>query len=287
MHTPTEETIGPRDGITIEKIEQELRDLRKRTSTKTARREEVIEGFDFDFEGKTGNGQFMIKVPRGCDGVKIRRCRFRNKAINKPAIVIGGKDVVIEDCIFEKMRGGDGREAIRIGYDGRQSGVSLKCEVRHCLFRDNSGDDEIISIKSADNTIEDCFFINNDGNLSVRLGGLTTIQHNYFEGKNGVRIHGYGNHVEYNRFKDNSATAEKRSPIGLWWGNEDINGNWKWVDEHKGTQEPKGHEGENFDGYARAEGTVIKGNKFESCRNTLVEYKKKGPKEPRHTDRDI
>ena len=163
----------------------------------------------------------MLYVPTDCDGVTIRRCYFRNKSNEGPALAISiSKNVMVEDCIFENITGKDDREPIRIG-DGSESGLSLKCAVRRCIFRNNSGDPEVISIKSAENTVEDCFFINNDGNVTVRHGGLTNIHHNYFEGNNGVRIHGYGNIVEYNYFKDNSATDEARSPISLWWGDED------------------------------------------------------------------
>lgn len=192
-----EETIaGPRNGITVEIIEQNLKDLEERDSPDRSEKEgQVIEGKDYDFNGKSGR---MLRVRH--DKVKIRNCKFRNNK-GEPALVIANsKDVVVEDCIFEDITAGGGtnREPLRIAEDGSESGLSLNCTVRRCIFRNNSADDEIISIKSANNTIEDCFFINNDGNLTVRHGGLATIHHNYLQGKNGVRIYGYGNRVEYN-----------------------------------------------------------------------------------------
>jgi hypothetical protein len=285
----TEEMIaGPRNGITVEKIEQNLKDLKEVDSPKEAEEKgEVIEGLDFNFEGRSGGGSKMLRVRPDCDSVIIRRCRFRNKANEDPALVIAdSKNVMVEDCIFENMKGGDKREAIRIAGDSSESGLSLKCTVRRCIFRNNSGDPEIISIKSAENIVEDCFFIKNDGNLTVRHGGLTKIHHNYFEGKNGVRIHGYGNRVEYNCFKDNSATDEekKRTPISLWWSEEDKDPNWDWEDEDKGISKPSGSKGSSTHSiYARTVDTVIKGNEFKNCRNNIVEVEGNGTKKPRNT----
>jgi hypothetical protein len=289
-----EETIaGPRNGITIDKIEQNLKDLTRVESPKEAEEEgEVVEGLDFNFEDKDDDDDAskMLRVKPNCDRVIIRRCRFRNKANEDPALVIANsKNVVVEDCIFENMRGGDKREAIRIAGDGRESGLSLKCTVRRCIFRNNSGDDEIISIKSAENTIEDCFFIKNNGNLTVRHGGLTKIHHNYFEGKNGVRIHGYGNRVEYNCFEDNnSATDDEkmRCPISLWWGDEDKDPNWDWEEQDEGISRPSGSMGSNTHSvYARTVDTVVKENEFKNCRNAIVVFRRKDEhdKKPKNT----
>lgn len=148
-----EETIaGPRNGLTIQEIEQKLEDLEEVNFQKEADEEgQVIEGLDFNFENQNGDGSKMLRVKPNSDRVVIRRCRFRNKHNEDPALVIANsKNVVVEDCIFENMRGGDKREAIRIAEDGRESGMSLKCTIRRCIFRNNSGDDEIISIKSAE-----------------------------------------------------------------------------------------------------------------------------------------
>lgn len=293
--TTEEMTAGPRNGITMEKIEEKLKDLNKVKSPREANEEgEVIEGLDFDFQDWSGGDSKMLRVKPGSDGVIIRRCRFRNKSNKDPALVIAdSKNVVVEDCIFENMKGEDKREAIRIG-DSKESGLSLKCTVRRCIFRNNKGDPEIISIKSAENIVEDCFFINNDGNVTVRHGGLAVIRHNYFEGKNGVRIHGYGNRVEYNCFKDNSAEDEgqerKRTPISLWWGGDDKDSDkdkdpyWNWVDRTKKISKPSGNKGdETIDRYAQTVDTVIRGNEFKNCKNTIVEVKGEGPKEPLRT----
>lgn len=296
---------GPRNGLkTMKEIEQNLNDLKERDSPKEAEKEgEVIERIDFNFEGKSRDSSKskMLRVKPNSEGVIIRRCRFRNKANEDPALVIAAKNVVVEECIFENMKGEDKREAIRIADDGRDSGVSLNCTIRRCIFRNNSGDDEVISIKSANNTIEDCFFINNgsdeddevSGNVTVRHGGLTKIRHNYFEGKNGVRIYGYGNRVEFNCFKDNPAKADDdkektRSPIGLWWGEEDYDPNWV---PDKGEGEWASKPSEEHDKsrigthtvYARAVGTVIRGNEFKNCKSTIVEVKGGRDKEPKDT----
>ena len=99
-----EETAGPRNGITIEEIEQKLKDLTKVESPReTEEEEEVIEGLDFNFEDKNDNDDAskMLRVKPNCDHVTIRRCRFRNKPNEDPALVIANsKNVVVEDCIF-------------------------------------------------------------------------------------------------------------------------------------------------------------------------------------------
>jgi hypothetical protein len=253
----TQVIAGPRNGLTMEIIEQNLKDLKKEDSSREASdKGQVIEGIDFDFDDKSGDPAKMLRVKPGSDGVIIRRCRFRNKKIEDPALVIAdSKNVVVEDCIFEKMEGGNKREAIRIAGDGSESGA----------------------IKSVGNTIEDCFFINNDGNVTVRHGGLTTIRNNYFKGKNGVRIHGYGNHVEYNHFEDNSTTDNSRSPISLWWGDDDKDPNWDDFDK------PSGKKGHTHHVYAQTVDTVIRGNEFKNCEKTIAEETKHGPKGPKNT----
>ena len=267
------ETIaGPSNGLkTMEELDEKL----KNGLTRVTRPDEsdsegqVIERKEYDFNGSDGR---MLRVRH--DNVKIRNCKFRDNKGDPVLVIANSKNVEIEDCIFENITAGGGtnREPLRIAEDGGESGLSLKCTVRRCIFRNNSADAETISIKSANNTIEDCFFINNDGNLTVRHGGLTIIRHNYFRGKNGVRIYGYGNRVEYNCFEDNSADADddeekRRSPIGLWYGNEDYDPNWipdrsesRWGSRPSGEPKDSSHSV-----YARAVGTVIRGNEFKNC----------------------
>jgi hypothetical protein len=244
----------------------------------------------------------MLRVHH--DNVKIRNCKFRNND-GQPALVIANaKNVLVEDCIFEDITARDGtnREPLRIGEDGEESGLSLNCKVKRCIFRKNTADVEIISIKSANNTIEDCFFIDNDGNVTVRHGGLTKIHHNYFKGNNGVRIYGYGNHVEYNCFENNSARDKDRSPISLWWGNVDIDPHWvpdnngeegasKPSEEHPDDDNNK-PEKNTIEVYARAVGTVIRGNEFKNCKNIIVDVEDRKPKKPigtmkGHNDEDV
>jgi hypothetical protein len=245
---------------------------------------QVIERKEYDFNGRDGR---MLRVRH--DNVKIKNCKFRNNRGEPVLVIANSKNVEIEDCIFENITAGGGtnREALRIAEDGGESGLSLKCTVRRCIFRNNSAEKEIISIKSANNTIEDCFFINNDGNVTVRHGGLTKIRHNYFLGKNGVRIYGYGNRVEYNCFEDNSG-SERVGPIGLWWGDKDKNKdpNWEWEDEDKMISKPSEEPNGNHSVYARAVDTVIKGNEFKNCNNDIVEVRDGRSEEPKGTKRE-
>jgi hypothetical protein len=293
------EIAGPRGGATIEEMMNKIRNKLKKdmkkvdSQQKSKKKGQVIEGLDFNFGSKKKGSKRskMLQVQPGHDGVVIKRCWFHNKPNNDPALVIRySKNVIVQDCVFENMEGGDGREAIRIAENGRESGVPLNCKIKNCIFKNNSGDDEVISIKSANNTIEDCFFIDNgsdddddvSGNLTVRNGGGTIIRHNYFKGKNGVRIYGYGNRVEYNCFVDNPSESKQRSPISLWSGNKDKDENWKWTKKNgKKVAEPKGKKGKRTVGYAQAVDTVIRKNEFKGCRNRIVEVKtKKTSREP-------
>jgi hypothetical protein len=276
---------GPSNGLkTMEELDERLRNGLTRVTRpdESDSAGQVIERKDYDFNG--GNGR-MLRVRH--DNVKIRNCKFRKNRGEPVLVIANSKNVEIEDCIFEDITAGGGtnREPLRIGEDGGESGLSLECKVRRCIFRNNSADKEIISIKSANNTIEDCFFINNEGNVTVRHGGLTKIRHNYFLGKNGVRIYGYGNRVEYNCFEDNSG-SERVGPIGLWYGDDDKDPNWEWEDRDKMISKPSEDPNGNHDVYARAVDTVIKGNEFKNCNNDIVEVEDGNSREPKGTKRE-
>jgi hypothetical protein len=276
---------GPRNGLkTMKELDEKLKNgLTKIKKPDESKKDgETIEGKLYDFEGENGR---MLRVHH--DNVKIRNCKFRDNKGEPVLVIANGKNVVVEDCIFEDItaKEGDNREPLRIGEDGSESGVSLNCTVRRCIFRNNSAEAEIISIKSVDNTIEHCFFINNDGNLTVRHGGRTRIRNNYFTGNNGVRIYGYGNRVENNCFEENSGT-ESRTPIGLWYGNRDYDENWiEDKSESKWGSKPTGNKNKQ-DQYARAVLTVIRGNEFKkSCTRTIADVKDGKSKEPQDTKR--
>ena len=102
---------------------------------------------------------------------------------------------------------------------------------------------------------------------SVLSGGFTTIRYNYFKGTNGVRMHGYGNYVGYNCFEDNP-DVRALSPIQLRWGTKEIDPNWDDQDK------PSGKEGKGHDEYARTVDTVVEGNEFKNCKNTIIELRK-------------
>src|SRR5215212_9401434 len=196
---------GPRNGITVEKIEQEINKSPLRTEISglnfSGRSNIVIEGIDFRIN-RTGNKQCIIS---DCRDVIVRRCIFGNKTtLGQGLNVVGAKTkrVIVEYCIFENMTFTDdnGGEPLRFGLSP-YSGISFECIVRNCIFRGLNSDPEAISNKSCRNTFEDNFFLNNKSNVTIRHGGLATIQHNYFKTRGGIRLHGYGNKALYNCFE--------------------------------------------------------------------------------------
>jgi hypothetical protein len=282
LDTPTREIAGTRNGLTIEKIEQIVNSspLKKVTSPMKKDSDEdngkVIEGLDFDFShvDKNADKSHMLQVI-GRKNVTIRRCIFHNKPNEGLALIVKGsgtENVTVEDCIFENLNyhKKDKGEAMRIG-ESTDSGLVLGVIVRRCIFRNNSGDPEVVSVKAVGNTVEDCFFIDNEANLTVRHGGLTKIHHNHFKGTNGVRIHGYRNYVNYNCFENNTATNEEnkeRSPITLRWGKVDKDPNWDAFNK------PSNKVGSPHSEYAETVDTIVEGNEFKNCNNTITEVKK-------------
>jgi hypothetical protein len=288
--TATEETMaGPRNGITLEKIEQEinskqLKSVKKNHEPIEKKKNITIECLDFTADDAKDEDGKQLNI-KNCEEVTIQYCKFRKKTTEGQGLNIVGdetKKITVQYCIFEDFSfpGENGGEPLRVGESKYSGCIYEDCVVKNCIFRNLTSDPECISIKAANITIEDNFFINNDeSNLTVRQGGLAKIQHNYFKGLNGVRIHGYGNYVGYNCFEDNPASADKNneefSPIALRWGNEKKDPNWVWVNEDKGISKPSGNpSASGKDKYAQTVDTVIEGNEFKNCENTIIELKR-------------
>ena len=217
--TTTKDMItGPRNGITAEKIEQEINSKQLKPVTKegksfSGKKQITIEGFDFTVNDDKENDGKQLQV-EDCEEVTIQYCKFRDKTTRGQGLNIVGdktKKVTVQYCIFENFsfKESNGGEPLRLG-ESKYSGCVFECIVKNNIFRNLKSDPECISIKSCNNIIEDNFFIDNESNVAVRHGGLAIIRHNYFKGTNGVRIHGYGNYVGYNCFEDNSASKRIR-----------------------------------------------------------------------------
>jgi Chondroitinase B len=281
----TEERIaGPRNGMTMEKIEQEINSKHLKPVTKNHepirdKNHITIENLDFtaDDDGEQDGKQLNII---DCEEVTIQYCKFRKKTTEGQGLNIVGektKKVTVQYCIFEDFSfpGENGGEPLRLGESKYSGCIYEDVVVKNNIFRNLMSDWECISIKSAKTIIQDNFFIHNRGDVTVRQGGLAKIQHNYFRGTNGVRIHGYGNYVGYNCFEDNPASDDDPlCPITVRWGKENIDPNWVWVNEEKGISKPKGDEGSGNSIYAWTVDTVIEGNEFKNCNNTIIELKR-------------
>jgi len=265
---------GPRNGITWKKIEEEIekRNLRSgRNFRLPSRRNGVITIESYDFTQRSGEKQLNLE---GKHDVIIQYCKFGNKSTHGQGLNIAGKDtrnVTVQYCIFEDFSysGDNEGEPLKIG-DSQDSSQIFECKVKNNIFRKCKQDDpELISIKACKNTIEDNFFIDNkECNVTVRHGGLNRIEHNYFKGSNGVRIHGRGNYVGYNCFEDNKEEG-KFSPITVRGGKDPEDENWE-------NNKPKKNKRSSHHETAPARDTVIEGNEFKDCKDKIKDFKDGG-----------
>jgi hypothetical protein len=264
---------GPRNGITAEKIENEINSKKLEPVTSGGKKYSgdkkiIIEGFDFT-SNEDGGKQLSVT---DCEDVTIRFCKFRNKTTKGQGLNIVGsntKRVTVEYCLFENFTFTDdnGGEPFRFGLS-QYSGCNYDSVIRKCVFRNCKSDPEVISLKSSNNTVEDCFFIDNKSNVTVRHGGLNKIQHNYFSGSGGVRIHGYGNYVGANCFENNQET-ESFAPIIIRYGNADKDPNFNDVKTPSGKAAGDGHAV-----YAKTVDLRIEGNEFKNCRRGIIQLAK-------------
>lgn len=267
---------GPR--VTLQQIKDEihkepLTEVSASGKKFSGKKNITIEGFDFTVN-KT---DVKMCTVTDCENVTIRRCIFRDKDTLGVALNVTGaktKKVLIEYCLFENLTFDDdnGGEPLRLGIS-QHSGCIFECTVRNCIFRKLEADPETISIKSCNNIVEDCYFINNKSNVTVRHGGLAKIRHNYFKDKGGIRLYGYGNEISNNLFEDNPG-EEKYAPIIVANGNKLRDPNWE--DE----KTPSGREGNSHAIYAQNKDNKIHGNRFRNCKITLY-YRKSERLAPR------
>jgi len=263
---------GPRNGITAQKI---LDEINKRKlvpvtgSGKTYRGQKSVTIENFDFTVNTASGKQLNVTD--CEEVIIQYCKFRDKTTLGQGCNITGaktKRVIVRYCLLENFSftEANGGEPMRLG-NSQYSGCEFECIVEKCVFRNLKSDPETISIKSARNTVQDCFFLNNQSNVTVRHGGYATIQHNYFETSGGVRLHGYGNNVLNNCFA-NFGTGEKFAPIIIRYGNQEKDPNW--TDQ----KTPSRQTGSSHAVYARTVNNRIEGNEFKNCKVTIITAEK-------------
>ena len=210
------------------------------------------------------SGEDMLEL-RNCVDCKIIDCTFKDKDTIGNFIHIRGansKHNLIENCKFMNQTQDEdtnGGEAIIIGLDDF-SGCRYETTVRKCEFINCTGDPEIISVKSADNVIENnCIRADCDGNITVRHGGRTTIQNNVLEGSaGGIRILGCDNKIIGNYHNGNNNRSQKRRPLIIQVGDRERDPNFR------DNCSPRDEEG-NGAAHAKVVGNTIEGNIYENC----------------------
>lgn len=111
---------------------------------------------------------------------------------------------------------GNGQEAIQLGGGGPSSANSAHATVEYNTFDNASGDGEVISNKSAQNTIRYNVFVDCRGRLVLRGGPYALVEGNVSVGSTGgIRVHGRGHRVI-----NNLIVAPKREGIAVSGGTE-------------------------------------------------------------------
>src|SRR5215210_4047096 len=163
----TEVTVaGPRNGITVEKIEQEVerRDLKDgRRYRRPERKNNILTIESYDFTKKRSGKQLRL---RDKQDVVIEYCKFgkkRRSDADQGLEITGSRtrNITVQYCIFEdfEYRGNNGGEPLRLG-NSPQSGIEFGCVIKNNIFRNcKQKDPEMISTKACKNRIEDNFFI--------------------------------------------------------------------------------------------------------------------------------
>lgn len=156
----------------------------------------------------------------------------RNEYANKPSegcfIVVYGTSspynmslrVRIDRNYFhdQTFSGANGGEAIRFGDSNRQN-IDAYGVIEYNLFEGNTGDVEVISVKSSSNQIRYNTLRDNVGSIVLRHGDDNTIEGNFLlDGQNGIRFYGDNHKIINNYFSGNSGSGV-RSTLGIGNGN--------------------------------------------------------------------
>jgi hypothetical protein len=102
-----------------------------------------------------------------------------------------------------ERRWSNGQEAVQIGQGGFSDRSSQYAVVEHCLFENASGDAEIISNKSSDNTYRYNTFVKCNAMLVLRGGQRARVEGNFLIGNSGgIRVHGSSHLIVNNVIQD-------------------------------------------------------------------------------------
>jgi parallel beta-helix repeat protein len=195
-----------------------------------------------------------------CQDCEVLNSKFHGKRSEGCAVKVDGdadkeenipRGNSFEGCEWYDLRS-PCEEPLRIG-DSRRSHLSYDTTVSNCIFRDLQADEETISIKSCDNTIENCQHRNCKSSITIRHGHSNTIEGNTFIGPDGgIRVWGKDNSILGNTFKENS--SDKHFPLRVLNGNTD--------------EEPQG--GNPHTAHAQVRDNEISGNTFDNCRKCVL-----------------
>jgi len=163
----------------------------------------------------TGDGAYLTIA---ADDTEIDRSEFRDKRTPGNMIDVRGagsqvaQRVHIHDNYFHDFTspgpGTNGAETIRFGLSGLSMSKGLGTIERN-LFVRCTGENEMLSIKSGSNIIQDNTLLDSPGaQLTLRHGNGNIVRRNYLRGTDGIRVFGDRNRVESNYFEANTGAIQ-------------------------------------------------------------------------------
>ena len=118
----------------------------------------------------------------------------------------------------QTFAGANGGEAIRFGDSNRQN-IDAFGTIENNLFESNTGDVEVISVKSSSNQVRYNTLRDNVGSIVLRHGDDNTVEGNFLlDGQNGIRFYGDNHRIINNYFSGDDGSGV-RSTLGIGNGN--------------------------------------------------------------------
>jgi len=163
----------------------------------------------------TGDGAYLTVAG---DVAEIDRNEFRNKRTVGNMIDVRGEGsqvarrVRIHRNYFHDFTspgpGTNGAETIRFGLSGLSMSKGLGT-IEQNLFVRCVGENEMLSIKSGSNIIQDNTLVDSPGaQLTLRHGNGNIVRRNYLRGTDGIRIFGDRNRVDSNYLEGNTGAIQ-------------------------------------------------------------------------------
>ena len=163
----------------------------------------------------TGDGAYLTIAG---DDTEVDRNEFRNKKTLGNMIDVRGagsqvaQRVHIHHNYFHDFTspgpGTNGAETIRFGLSGLSMSKGLGV-IEHNLFVRCVGENEMLSIKSGSNIIQDNTLLDSPGaQLTLRHGNGNIVRRNYLRGTDGIRIFGDRNRVSENYLEANTGAIQ-------------------------------------------------------------------------------